>query len=261
MLDRHDHEKPRIAALGAVRQACRLCRAVRDTLVSAETLAKKDKSPVTVADYGVQAIIISELVKAFPDVPVVGEEDASELLDPANAVVKDRVVEQARRVDASLDERRILAAIDRGAHAGGAHGRFWTLDPIDGTKGFLRGEQYAIALALIEEGEVVLGVLGCPNLPLTAVSDTGAATAGGQARPCGCLFVAARGQGAFKYSLDGGDGTPVRVADVADPRPGVFLRIGRVGPLLSQATRRGSRSCWVSPRRRFASTANASTRP
>ena len=42
--------------------------------------------------------------------------------------------------------------------------RYWTLDPIDGTKGFIRGEQYAISLALIENGEVILGVLGCPNL-------------------------------------------------------------------------------------------------
>ena len=44
-------------------------------------------------------------------------------------------------------------------------GRYWTLDPIDGTKGFLRGDQYAVALGLIDDGEVILGVLGCPNLP------------------------------------------------------------------------------------------------
>ena len=49
--------------------------------------------------------------------------------------------------------------------ADGTTDRFWTLDPIDGTKGFLRGDQYAIALALIEDGEVQLGVFGCPNLP------------------------------------------------------------------------------------------------
>jgi 3'(2'), 5'-bisphosphate nucleotidase len=42
--------------------------------------------------------------------------------------------------------------------------RFWALDPIDGTKGFLRGDQYAIALALVENREVKLGVLACPNL-------------------------------------------------------------------------------------------------
>jgi 3'(2'), 5'-bisphosphate nucleotidase len=39
------------------------------------------------------------------------------------------------------------------------------LDPIDGTKGFLRGGQYAVCLALIVDGKVKVGVLGCPNLP------------------------------------------------------------------------------------------------
>ena len=63
-----------------------------------------------------------------------------------------------------LADNEILAAIDRCNHRGGPTGRFWTIDPIDGTKGFLRNDQYAIALALIEDGQVVLGVLGCPNL-------------------------------------------------------------------------------------------------
>jgi 3'(2'), 5'-bisphosphate nucleotidase len=175
-----------------------------------------------VADYGVQAVVISELVKAFPDVPVVGEEDASELRDPAHEAIKSRVVEQVRTIDASLDERGILAAIDRGGHVGGAGGRFWTLDPIDGTKGFLRGEQYAIALALIEDGQVVLGVLGCPNLPLGAGGDGRTAAGDGQSGGRGCLFVAARGHGSFVYSLEGGDGIPVRVTGVSDPRDASF---------------------------------------
>jgi len=59
----------------------------------------------------------------------------------------------------------VLSWIDLGA-ADAIGSRYWTLDPIDGTKGFLRGEQYAVALGLIENGRVVLGVLGCPNLPL-----------------------------------------------------------------------------------------------
>ncbi|KAJ2982384.1 hypothetical protein NUW54_g10760 [Trametes sanguinea] len=42
---------------------------------------------------------------------------------------------------------------------------FWTLDPIDGTKGFLRGDQYAVCLALVVDARVELGVMGCPNLP------------------------------------------------------------------------------------------------
>ena len=77
----------------------------------------------------------------------------------------------------------MLGWIDRGGADATAR-RYWTLDPIDGTKGFLRREQYAVALGLIEDGRVVLGVLGCPNLP-TKDGDRGAlfaAAAGGPAR-------------------------------------------------------------------------------
>lgn len=44
-----------------------------------------------------------------------------------------------------------------------------TLDPVDGTKGFLRNDQYAVALGLVQDGRVVLGVLGCPCLPHPSV--------------------------------------------------------------------------------------------
>lgn len=80
---------------------------------------------------------------------------------------------------------------------------FWTLDPIDGTKGFLRGEQYAVCLALIVDSRVELGVIGCPNLPASAANPDG---------PRGCIFVAARGQGAFQYPLSATDKTaPTRL--------------------------------------------------
>jgi 3'-phosphoadenosine 5'-phosphosulfate (PAPS) 3'-phosphatase len=48
----------------------------------------------------------------------------------------------------------------------------WTLDPIDGTKGFLRGWQYAVCLALLVDARVELGVIGCPNLPSTYPSSS-----------------------------------------------------------------------------------------
>jgi 3'(2'), 5'-bisphosphate nucleotidase len=60
----------------------------------------------------------------------------------------------------------ILKAINKGSSKGGPTGRHWVLDPVDGTLGFVQGDQYAVALTMIEEGEVVLGVLGCPNYPL-----------------------------------------------------------------------------------------------
>lgn len=66
---------------------------------------------------------------------------------------------------------------------------FWCLDPIDGTKGFLRGEQYAVCLALVVDSKVQLGVMGCPNLPQDISKPDG---------PKGCLFVAVRGQGAHQ---------------------------------------------------------------
>ncbi|KAL3820493.1 hypothetical protein ACJIZ3_006398 [Penstemon smallii] len=65
-----------------------------------------------------------------------------------------------------LSTSEVLEAISRCNSTGGQKGRFWVLDPVDGTLGFVRGDQYAVALALIEDGEPVLGVLGCPNYPM-----------------------------------------------------------------------------------------------
>jgi 3'(2'), 5'-bisphosphate nucleotidase len=48
----------------------------------------------------------------------------------------------------SMTSDQIISAIDLGSHVGGK-GRWWTLDPIDGTKGFLRGGQFAVCLALV----------------------------------------------------------------------------------------------------------------
>ncbi len=178
----------------AVRKASLLCSAAQRGLVDAEKHDKADKSPVTVADYGAQALVLSTLAESFPADPAVGEEDSSDLRKEENADLFARVVEYAQKIDASLDADSVLAAIDRGNHDGGSEGRFWTLDPIDGTKGFLRGQQYAVALALIENGEVVLGVLGCPNLPVDPQDPKSEK---------GCILFAVKGQGAFQAPLSG----------------------------------------------------------
>lgn len=67
----------------------------------------------------------------------------------------------------------------------------WTIDPIDGTKGFLRGEQYAVCLSLIVDGEVTIGVIGCPNLPHRVSKPEG---------PKGYIFVAVKNQGSERVS-------------------------------------------------------------
>ncbi len=193
-------------ALKAVHDAAQLCRAVAEE-ISPEVLAKKDKSPVTVADFGSQAIICRALAEAFPDDPVIAEEDSAELREAANAPVLDQVIHQVRRLHGELGGRTEalpdVAAVCRWIDRGGTSrycDRFWTVDPIDGTKGFLRGEQYAVALALIVDGQVVVAALACPNLPHEVAPDR----AFGTGSP-GVIFWAIRGRGAYAMRCDGRD--------------------------------------------------------
>ncbi|MCH2185522.1 3'(2'),5'-bisphosphate nucleotidase, partial [Myxococcota bacterium] len=87
------YTQEREAAVAAVERASRLCVSVQQSLVSEESLAKKDKSPVTVADFGAQAVVAHALRQVFPDDPMVGEEDARALREPDNVALRDRVVE------------------------------------------------------------------------------------------------------------------------------------------------------------------------
>lgn len=72
---------------------------------------------------------------------------------------------------------------------------------------FLRGDQYAIALALLDEGRVVLGVLACPNLPLTSISGDNQHSSHDKV---GCLFFAKVGAGTYMQPLDGS--SPLKVS-------------------------------------------------
>lgn len=200
-------------AIKAVRQAATVTQAVQRSLVTADTLQKKDKSPVTVADFASQAVVCAIVGAVFPTLPVVGEENADDLRGDANAALRANVVKHASAVLVNADEGAVLGHIDRGGFDPAAQPgvrRYWTLDPIDGTKGFLRAEQYAIALALIENGQVVLGVLGCPNLD------------GPNGR--GVVMAATRGGGARMLAIDGDDeqGVPVHVGDITDPAEARF---------------------------------------
>ena len=180
-------QKGKEIGLRAVRTAMAMAAAVQNEMSSGGTLTKSDRSPVTIADFAAQALICNALGANFPDIRIVGEEDSLAIRKPENREIFVRIVRYLRKYDPALNERLICDLIDMGG--GSPDGTFWTLDPIDGTKGFLRGEQFAIALALIQEGEVRLGILGCPNLP----------PASG-----GTLFWAIKGQGSWKIPARGG---------------------------------------------------------
>ena len=195
------YNQEREVAVEAVREAARLCVDVRKSLVGA--MEKEDRSPVTVADFGSQALVCRRLKAVFPEDPIVGEEDASVLRGAEQTAMRKTVCDFVRAY-AQADENTICDWIDAGN--GDVAARFWTLDPIDGTKGFLRGDQYAVALALVDCGEVKVAALACPALPVDMDEADG---------DCGVLFVAVRGEGTQMMPLAGGDVADVRIDDPA----------------------------------------------
>jgi 3'(2'), 5'-bisphosphate nucleotidase len=173
-------------ALETTRQAVQLVQMIQKELVG-EALTKDDRSPVTVADFAAQAWIGYRLSQTYPEDCLVAEEDSARLKsDPA---MLKQATDFIRRLTPEATSERVASWIDHNRAEGGE--RFWTLDPIDGTKGFLRGEQYAVALALVIDGRVALGVLGCPHLNPNAEA----------AHNTGALFYAARGYGAWAVDL------------------------------------------------------------
>jgi 3'(2'), 5'-bisphosphate nucleotidase len=110
-----------------------------------EVSQKADSSPVTEADEAAEAFILEALAKLTPEIPVVAEEQ----------VAAGNVPEVGE-------------------------GRFWLVDPLDGTKEFLsRNGEFTVNIALVEKGRPVAGVVHAPALAMTWVGVSGS---GGGAR-------------------------------------------------------------------------------
>lgn len=201
----HSYAKELEIATLAVKRASILTKKLSDNISatsSSGTFIKDDNSPVTIGDYAAQAIINNAIHLNFPNDKIVGEEDSTDLKDDSSlsgkvfSIIKEAESAGKSSLLGSLpDLSSIFKSIDLGNSKGGSKGRFWALDPIDGTKGFLRGDQFAVCLALIEDGKVVLGVIGCPNLPETIVSNTESSGV------IGGLYSAVIGQGSYYSSL------------------------------------------------------------
>jgi 3'(2'), 5'-bisphosphate nucleotidase len=115
---------------------------------------KSDQSPVTDADVMAEAIILEALSRLTPAVPVVSEEASSESAPPA------------------------------------AGPTFWLVDPLDGTREFVRRNgEFTVNIALIEQGRPVLGLIYAPVPDRLYVGATGAGSlllAEGRRLPIGC---------------------------------------------------------------------------
>jgi 3'(2'), 5'-bisphosphate nucleotidase len=134
-----------------------------------EVRAKADQSPVTAADEAAEAVLLAGLAELTPGIPVVAEE----------AVAAGHIPD-----------------------IGG--GRFWLVDPLDGTREFIsKNGEFTVNVALIDDGRPILGIVSAPALGVMwwgtlgqgAVRREGGAAIGIQVRPrpaTGAVAVASR---------------------------------------------------------------------
>lgn len=189
--------------LASLRDAARVCRHVQRDIDRLRSMTKDDRSPVTIADYASQAVVARAIIPSRA--PLVAEESADFLAQPEHQPHLDAVVAALRdsAVWPEASASTVLDTLRRGAGeplSADADEPWWTLDPIDGTKGFIRGQQYAIALACIRRGRVILGAMACPNLSLDREASVD------EPDPRGTLYIASTGAGVTEWSLARPDG-------------------------------------------------------
>ena len=156
----------RSAVIALAREAGRATMTYYDD-ASTMVREKDDKSPVTLADEVAHGILVEGLRRLDPETPVVSEEAAAD----------------------SWESRRSWR-------------RFWLVDPLDGTKEFIkRRAEFTVNVALIESGEPVFGVVLAPALDL--------------------LYWAVKGEGAWR---EGKDGKAERIYSTT-PEPGTPLTV------------------------------------
>lgn len=183
-------------------------------------VAKDDLSPVTVADFAIQALLTCTIHHAFPEDKFVGEESADALrASPALLARVWDALQHARQEQELELEQSSSSPVARfpetqdqmcemidwcGAGHPGRGGRIWVFDPIDGTENFVQGLVYAINAALLDDGRQVLAVVGCPNMSADVSYPAGDASLDPTGE--GCILLAARGAGAFVRKLRGAAG-------------------------------------------------------
>lgn len=181
------------ATLAGVWRAVRMCVRLQGTVGSE---AKGDGSPVTIADIAGQGLIGRELAAAFPDDAVLAEERYP-AEEPLAAAVRRELATALERESVSVDEAR--AWIEHGSGRPLA-GRHWTVDPIDGTKGFIHNRTFAVAVGLVEDGRATLGVIAVPGHG-----------------PTGVTVYFAVGGAAYQQTAEGDDCAPLATSPLTDP--------------------------------------------
>ena len=146
----------------AVRQAAALCQRVQQKhIVKSE---KTGREPVTIADYGSQAIICRALMQGFPGDGVIAEESGQQFLTLVEAEQRAEITTMIGDIlGMAVSEEDVARWLDHGKD--NETPRLWVIDPIDGTKGFLAQRHYVNAVGILQNRIPVGGILGAPVFP------------------------------------------------------------------------------------------------
>lgn len=144
----------------AVRHAATLTVRVQHQFV--ERMNKAGQEPVTIADYGVQAILCRAIGLAYPDDAVIAEESAAEF---SRTLSDAQQLQVAELVGDAIGMTVTVSDVVRWLDTGRNHSAesTWVIDPIDGTRGFLEGRRYVIGVGLLERGRPMGAVIGLPS--------------------------------------------------------------------------------------------------
>jgi HAL2 family 3'(2'),5'-bisphosphate nucleotidase len=219
------------ALLRAVDQGAQLARWIQAHGPRARE--KADRTPFTIADLAVH-VVSAALERAFPGDPLVAEEDASALQGDGGDALADEVLHFVRPFLREITRTRLSQLLKLGGAIPGE--RYWALDPVDGTEGFLRGGHYVVALSLVEHGRPTMAILGCPTLDPAGPEE--APTAIDLRSTVGCLLVAHRERGTWVSPLEAADFTQVRVSATTALREARMLRSFAESHIDVDATRR-----------------------
>ncbi|MGZ3458539.1 MAG: inositol monophosphatase family protein [Archangium sp.] len=181
----------------AVRLACELCRRVQAS--KAGFSRKGDSSPVTLADYGAQALLCRAIRRHFPEDGIIAEERGEAFLSLPPEQREQAVRLVGKLLGEPVIEEDFVRWLEHGR--GVRVDRTWVIDPVDGTEGFIHGRAYSVGVGTLVEGEPADGIIGAPVSPL----DEG-----------GTLFFT-DGGGAWAEPLEGGEPRALHVSDRVDP--------------------------------------------
>lgn len=149
----------------AVQQATILCREVQhNSLRSMNKLSqdKGDTEPVTMADYGAQAIICRAIAQHFPEDAVLSEEAGEQFVALTTDRQKAEIINLLTTIlDVNVVQDDIIRWLDHGSEQQAR--RTWIIDPIDGTKGFIAMRHYAIGIGIVEAGQPTGAFIAAPG--------------------------------------------------------------------------------------------------